>query len=608
MKACLWIAVAGSVVAVVVLDPPRVKAQSNDCTISLQPSQLSPQLVGDRIVWTASAANCGQTPVFQFSVAANTDPGKEHRYQIVRDYSPLNTFIWAPMQEGAYHVMVRVKKGFNVPDSTSAAVSDFVNPRVTAGEPIVTPTQNPLVALYSAPPCRDGSMFVRFRPAGDANTPSWISTNRLPCVPGRSRNFLLGGMLANTTYEMVHVTNAVPWSFPLLLTTGTPPSTLDFPRFTVRQVPTPGSDPSQKIIYHNLTSRPAPNAVNLLATDLSGGVEWYSDPIQGGVAGIAGGSSLVAGGTVLLPGRDQYGTVSLNVLREVDLAGNPLRETNVDAVNAQLMASGQKIIFGFHHEILRLPNGDTATLGWTLKMVDVNGNPSGYVGVALIVLDQDFQVAWTWDAFDHLDVGRGPILGETCTGPCPIPGAVDWLHANAIAWSAADENLLISLRHQDWLIKIDYAGGEGDGHIIWRLGKDGDFTINSADPYPWFSHQHNPHYLDDCTLALFDNGNTRCFGVQECHSRGQVLILDEQHFTASSVVNLDLKNYSNALGSAERLPNGNFIFTSGSQGDPPSLGQSIEVLPDGTQTYVLEVGALEYHSSRMSDLYGGIHR
>jgi hypothetical protein len=35
----------------------------------------------------------------------------------------------------------------------------------------------------------------------------------------------------------------------------------------------------------------------------------------------------------------------------------------------------------------------------------------------LIVLDRNLQVAWTWDAFDHLDVNRGPILDDVCTGP-----------------------------------------------------------------------------------------------------------------------------------------------------------------------------------------------
>jgi hypothetical protein len=223
------------------------------------------------------------------------------------------------------------------------------------------------------------------------------------------------------------------------------------------------------------------------------------------------------------------------------------------------------------------------------------------------VLNKEFQVVWTWDAFDHLDVHRGPILGDVCTGaPCPLPGAVDWLHANSIAWSAKDGNLLISLRHQAWEIKIDYQHGSGDGHILWRLGKDGDFAVDSTDPSPWFSYQHNVHYLDQKTLLLFDNGNVRCLGVKPCNSRGQTWTVDEQTMTASLKLNIDLGNYSDALGSAERLPNGNFVFTSGFLGTSNALtGQSIEVLPDGTEEYVLQGAAHEYRSYRVASLYGG---
>ena len=108
----------------------------------------------------------------------------------------------------------------------------------------------------------------------------------------------------------------------------------------------------------------------------------------------------------MLGGRDSHRPAGLDVMREIDLAGNPLRETNIDAVNAQLKARGQEIIYGFHHEFSRLPSGDIVTLGWTQKTIDVGGTPTRYAGDMLLVLDQDLQVVWTWDAFDHLDQAR----------------------------------------------------------------------------------------------------------------------------------------------------------------------------------------------------------
>jgi hypothetical protein len=618
-----------SAVAVAFLYAPAAHAQPTGCTVSLQPSAPSPQLVGERIVWTAMAANCGPTPVYQFSVAGRSqitereeseherarheesDHERElHQFTMVRDYSLDGSFAWAPMQEGAYDVRVRVKNGFDGVQVTSTVVSDRVSSRVTGEDAVVTPSLNPLVALYSAPPCNDDAIRVRFRPANGPPDARWTGTNALPCVRGQSRNFLVAGMLANTTYEMVHVggedEDASP--LPLLFTTGTPPATLSIPPFTIRQAPGPGADLSRDVLYHNLAARPAANAVNLLATDLSGRLEWYYDPLASGLIGIGlPGGVPFPKGTVMLGGRDSHRPLGLNVMREIDLGGNPLRETNLDAVNAQLKARGQEIIYGFHHEFLRLPNGNIVTLGWTQRTISVSGTPTRYAGDMLMVLDEDLQLVWTWDAFDHLDVNRAPILGELCgPGPCPLIGAVDWLHENAVSWSPADGNLLISVRHQDWVIKIDYAHGKGDGHVIWRLGQDGDFAVISSDPSPWFSHQHYAHYQDDSTLLLFDNGNTRRASDPSADSRGQVWRLDEEAMTATLVVNLDVGNYSGELGTAERMPNGNYVFDSGSQGQ--LFGQSIEMLPDGTKVYVQEVAARDYRSFRMSSLYRGIGR
>jgi hypothetical protein len=185
---------------------------------------------------------------------------------------------------------------------------------------------------------------------------------------------------------------------------------------------------------------------------------------------------------------------------------------------------------------------------------------------------------------------------------------VDWLHINAVSWSPADGNLVLSVRHQDWVIKIDYRNGAGDGHVIWRLGQDGDFTVNSTDANPWFSHQHNAHYIDDHTLILFDNGNTRRARDTNAHSRGQVWTLDEQTMTATLVVNADLGSYSGALGAAERLSNGDYSFTLGTNGPEPLLppAHTVEVTPGGAKVYDLKVNKPEYRSYRMRTLYEGV--
>ena len=215
----------------------------------------------------------------------------------------------------------------------------------------------------------------------------------------------------------------------------------------------------------------------------------------------------------------------------------------------------------------------------------------------VLVLDQNFQVAWVWDSFNWLNTSR---LGTDGEGPD------DWLHANSISWSPEDGDLIVSLRAQDWVIKIDYDDGTGDGHIVWTLGAGRQFHHHFLRTRsPWFSHQHDVTYINDNTLVLFDDGNTRRLTDPTADSRGQELVLNEQTMTATLVVNADLGNYSSALGSAQMLPNGNLAFTSGFQGAAPNtFGQTIEVLPDGSQTYVQEMTGMEYRSYFMSTLYG----
>jgi hypothetical protein len=421
-------------------------------------------------------------------------------------------------------------------------------------------------------------------------------------------------MLPSTTYEMRHVFSDGTTSSPLLFTTGSIPSSLTFPTFTVVQPPGPGSDLDQGLIYHE-TRTP-------LATDLSGRVVWYFDYGQSGLLPSTFGiSAPQPGGTILGFGSDRYavpnkfGLLPKNVLREIDLAGDTVRETNLDAVNAQLKAMGHEPIYGFYHEVTHLPNGSTVALGITERTFNIDGTGTNYVGTMVLVLDQNFQVTWAWDAFDYLDVNRGPILGEIDdvndipVNIVPNLPAVDWLHNNSVAWSPADGNLILSLRTQDWVIKIDYRNGAGDGHVVWRLGQDGDFTVNSTDPNPWFSHQHDAHYIDDSTIILFDNGNTRRATDPNADSRGQVWKLDEHNMTATLVFNADLGNYSPAVGEAQRLSNGNYSFDSGYQGQAPNLfAQTIEVRPDGSKAYVLEVdGIFEFRTYRMRTLYEGIN-
>jgi len=187
-------------------------------TVSLAASDDSP-LVGERVTWTATAADVGANPVYQFSTAPHGGA-----FHVVRDFSPATSFAWSPMQEGSYDIEVTVKDGYQAAETTSAVAVDEVASRVTGSEAVVTPTDNPLVALYSVPPSSAETVRVQFAVAGDH--PAWRNTDSRAVELGTSTNFFVAGMLPNTTYQLRHVFSDGTGSAPVLFTTGSLPSTL----------------------------------------------------------------------------------------------------------------------------------------------------------------------------------------------------------------------------------------------------------------------------------------------------------------------------------------------------------------------------------------------
>jgi hypothetical protein len=335
------------------------------------------------------------------------------------------------------------------------------------------------------------------------------------------------------------------------------------------------------------------------------------------------------------------GVVNSTIVRQIDLAGNIVHETNASLLgNAVAAMAGltQQCYFGgtecvggsIDHEALQLPNGNYL-VEMSEEQVFTNGaqgsspsNPVDIIGDVIVELNPQLQVIWYWRAFDNLNVDRAAVLGETCAnnqGGCPAvilaSIANDWLHGNAIQYNVADGSFIFSLRHQDWIIKVNFDNGTGDGSTIWTMGLDGNFTINSSDPYPWFSHQHDPGFLNNGTtvLAVFDNGNTRVQppplglglpqGTLDGDSRGYVLDVDQVNMVVTPILLDDLGFYSEALGTSMQLTNGDYYFDAGFADAVPSYCQFIEVFPNATNTFTIQMGTnvKAYRSIRMDNLY-----
>jgi hypothetical protein len=270
---------------------------------------------------------------------------------------------------------------------------------------------------------------------------------------------------------------------------------------------------------------------------------------------------------------------------------------------------------------VRLPNGHTLTLGTTERLLTNVQGPGtvDVLGDVILDLDQNFQVTWTWNSFDFLPNSRKAVMGETCTslscGPVYLASvANDWTHFNSIFYMPKDGSLVVSARNQDWILKINYQSGTGDGSLIWKLGRQGDFAMVSSDPWPWFSHQHDVEF-DGTNYDMFDDGNTRVAWTGGGNSRGYVLSVDETAMTATPVLLSDLGAFSQWWGSAQRLSNGNYHFLNPCLGPAGSTvtpclnnpgihtSTSVEVQPDGTKNYTILWNSWAYRSFRLSSLY-----
>ena len=77
--------------------------------------------------------------------------------------------------------------------------------------------------------------------------------------------------------------------------------------------------------------------------------------------------------------------------------------------------------------------------------------------------------------------------------------------------------------------------------------------------------------------------------------------LDEANRRAGIVLNANLGFYTFALGSAQRLDSGNYMFGVGFRMD--GTGTAIEVNPRGETVYALESSAPEYRTFRLRNMY-----
>jgi arylsulfate sulfotransferase len=426
---------------------------------------------------------------------------------------------------------------------------------------------------------------------------------------------LVAGMRASTTYHMRSLAECVGSNSTLTspdqtFTTGALPS-LPIPTLTVtRPNPslTPTENPGIEMLTLTESSMPA------LFTDRDANPIWYYDVGQNNFPYTF---KLLPTGHIIVSIAEPN---SGSILREIDLAGNTIREMDTASLDTKMQAAGFDFSPAtYHHDLLPLDNGHLLVLtNFTKSFSNLPGYPgtTNVLGDGIVDLDPNWNPVWAWNSFDYLDVNRH------------LNGLPDWTHSNALLYSSVDGNLLLSMRHQSWVLKIDYNNGAGAGDVIWKLGYQGDFAMNgSDDPSLWFSFQHFPSIIaqngTQTTLAIWDNGDNRVLDTSgticgvapsniPCYSRATKFQLDESAMIAT-LLWADLPGvYGVWGGSINELGDGNVEFDANAitTTSVPPASEVVEVTQTNTPQVVwqmtIPVPDNAYRGYRVPSLYPGV--
>lgn len=336
-----------------------------------------------------------------------------------------------------------------------------------------------------------------------------------------------------------------------------------------------------------------------------------------------------------LPNGNLFGRFQ-SAIRETDLLGqvvNSWHGENHPRPNEIPPGSNEVLgLASFHHDSTPLPNGNIVSL--STRNIEIDNFPTDYsanpvLATELITEDRivefapDGQVVHQYFLTDILDptrIGYGVLRSNNPN---------DWSHSNAVLHDPRDNSLIISVRHQDAVIKIDRETGA----LKWILGThDGwgpefePYLLDPVgDPFEWQFHQHSPSFADDGNIILFDNGNFRAIPPDpslpnsETYTRAVEYAIDEEAMEVRQIWEYGAESvetiFSASRGDADWLPTTDNVLIDFADprlidGQSPGLSQSriMEVTRDGEKVFEVRINypdssSIAYRTERIPSLY-----
>lgn len=424
------------------------------------------------------------------------------------------------------------------------------------------------------------------------------------------------------------------------LTVRTPPLPSNFPAMQLIRSEPARMEPGVTLfsVLRWVDDVPSVSENWLVMVDAQGEVVWHLRlPEPGGAV-----RRLPHGNLLFLHGGQPTG------MREIDLLGNVVRQYRAVGTGVRPRPGEIAVpLDTFHHDCLPLPDGNILVLSTEVRRIDeypqselrpeLRG-PAHVVGDVVVEVRPDGSIARRWPLLDILDptrIGYGSLdsFWDLRAYPFVAGGTRDWSHANSLAIDPVDDGLVVCLRHQDAVVKIDRDSAQ----LRWILGTPAGWRepwasklLRPQGRLEWPFHAHGAKFTPEGTLLLFDNGNCRRLPPERpqpatlCYSRAVEYVVDETAGTVRQVWQYGSRGrdrfFSAFVGDVDGLPlTRNILITDGGRlesrtgaplGEPPGdvqWGRLLEVTRNDPAEIVFELHVREpdRRSSYGSSLYRG---
>ena len=381
---------------------------------------------------------------------------------------------------------------------------------------------------------------------------------------------LMPGETTTVTVTVIDGSGAETTSNAVLVTTRDPLPE-DFPSLTIETQPSSATEPG--VTLFDVTRLNSSLGSFLVIVDDAGRVLWYLDSPDRILD-----TRRLGNGNLLI------GFTNRADLVEIDMMGNEVRVWH--ASNRATGSSGSipVAVDSFHHEVY--PVGGDSFLGLSSEVRSIpdfptsetdstpRPEPSNIAGDVVFEFAGDGTVTNRWSLLDLLDpirIGYDSFGGFWNSIYPELSPTFDWAHANGVIRDPSDGGIIVSLRHQDAVVKFMPTGD-----LVWILGPhenwrppwDAYLLAPVGSDFAWPYHPHAPMLTGSGSLVLFDNG---VHGVSppdppltDTTSRAVEYVVDSAAMTVEQVWQYDPGIFARVLGDADALADtGNVLATFG---------------------------------------------